>query len=177
MFFGGGLIPTYLLVQNLGLVNTMWALIIPAAVGPYNLIIARSFFQTTFPYELCEGAYIDGCTHFYLFFKIVLPLSKALIAILVLFYAVGHWNSFFNALIYLRSEHKYPLQLILRKILIVSEMSTQMYSDESDLAEKQRIADLIKYGVIIVASVPVLALYPFIQKYFVKGVMIGAVKG
>lgn len=177
MFFDGGLIPNYILVQRLGLLDTMWALILPIAVGPWNLIIARTFFQNTIPEELCEAAYIDGASHFLLFRRIVLPLSKALVAILILFYSLNHWNSFFNAMMYIRDNAKYPLQLVLRNILIQSEMSATMTGDEASLSEQLKMADLIKYGSIIVATVPILALYPFVQKYFVQGVMIGAVKG
>lgn len=177
MFFNGGLIPNYILIQKMGLINTMWALILPVAVGPWNLIIARTFFQNSIPDELCEAAYIDGSSHFRLFLRIVLPLSKALIAILILFYSLNHWNSFFSALMYIRDNTKYPLQLVLRNILIESEMSASMTADESSVSEKLKMADLIKYGSIIVATVPILSLYPFVQKYFVQGVMIGAVKG
>lgn len=177
MFFNGGMIPTYILIQKLGWINTMWALIIPTAVGPWNLIIARTFFQNSIPDELCEAAYIDGTSHFLLFYRIVLPLSKALIVILILFYSLNHWNSFFNALIYIRDEAKYPLTLVLRNILLDAEMSANMMADEASVAEKLKMADLIKYGSIILATVPILSLYPFAQKYFVQGVMIGAVKG
>ncbi|WP_404810107.1 carbohydrate ABC transporter permease [Metabacillus halosaccharovorans] len=177
MFFSGGLIPTYLVVKNLGLLNTMWALILPKAVAVWNVIVARTFFQTSIPNELLEAAKIDGCSDAKFFWKIVLPLSKPIVAVMVLFYAVGHWNSYFDALIYLNNEDLYPLQLILRNILIQNEASTQMMSDIDSLAAKQRVSELIKYGVIIVASIPLLVLYPFVQKYFVKGVMIGGIKG
>lgn len=178
MFFSGGLIPSYLLVKDLNLTNTMWAIILPGAVGPWNLIVAKAFFQNSIPDELKEAAYLDGCSDFKLFKDIVLPLSKAIIAVITLFYAVGHWNSYFSAMIYLTDEAKYPLQLILRNILIQNEVSANMLTgDATTLAIQQRIADQIKYGVIIVASAPILAFYPFIQKYFNKGVMLGAVKG
>jgi len=177
MFFSGGLIPTYLVVKNLGLLNTMWALILPKAVAVWNVIVARTYFQTSIPNELLEAAKMDGCSDAKFFWKIVLPLSKPIVAVMVLFYAVGHWNSYFDALIYLNNEDLYPLQLILRNILIQNEASTQMMSDIDSLAAKQRVSELIKYGVIIVASIPLLVLYPFVQKYFVKGVMIGGIKG
>lgn len=177
MFFGGGLIPTYLVVKKVLQLNNIWNMIIPNAVGVWNLIVARTFFQSTIPDELLEAAVIDGASNFNFFFKIVLPLSKPLLAIMVLFYGVNHWNAFFEALIYLKSEKLYPLQLVLRGILIQNEVSVDMMSDVSAIAEQQRIADLIKYGVIIIASLPLLILYPFLQKYFVKGMMIGAVKG
>jgi putative aldouronate transport system permease protein len=177
MFFSGGLIPTYLVVKDLGLLNTMWALILPKAVAVWNVIVARTYFQTSIPDEMLEAAKMDGCSDAKFFWKIVLPLSKPIVAVMVLFYAVGHWNSYFDALIYLNNENLYPLQLILRNILIQNEASTQMMSDLDSLAAKQRISELIKYGVIIVASIPLLILYPFVQKYFVKGVMIGGIKG
>ncbi|GGD13202.1 carbohydrate ABC transporter permease [Pontibacillus salipaludis] len=177
MFFSGGLIPTYLVVKNLGLVNTMWALILPKAVAVWNLIVAKTFFQSTIPDELLESAQMDGCSNTKFFWKIVLPLSKPIVAVMVLFYAVTHWNSFFDALIYLNDEELYPLQLVLRSILIQNEASASMLGDVESFAAQQRIADLIKYGVIIVAAVPLLILYPFIQKYFVKGAMIGSIKG
>lgn len=177
MFFSGGLIPTYLVVKNLGLLNTMWALILPKAVAVWNVIVAKTFFESSIPSELLESARIDGCSDAKFFWKIVLPLSKPIVAVMVLFYAVGHWNSYFDALIYLNNENLYPLQLILRNILIQNQASTMMISDLDSLAAKQRVSELIKYGVIIVASIPLLIVYPFVQKYFVKGVMIGGIKG
>lgn len=177
MFFSGGLIPTYLVVKNLGLLNTMWALILPKAVAVWNVIVAKTFFESSIPGELLEAARIDGCSDVKFFWKIVLPLSKPIVAVMVLFYAVGHWNSYFDALIYLNNENLYPLQLILRNILIQNQSSTMMISDLDSLAAKQRVSELIKYGVIIVASIPLLIVYPFVQKYFVKGVMIGGIKG
>ncbi|QIZ10841.1 carbohydrate ABC transporter permease [Priestia megaterium] len=177
MFFSGGLIPTYLVVKNLGLLNTMWALILPKAVAVWNVIVAKTFFESSIPNELLEAARIDGCSDVKFFWKIVLPLSKPIVAVMVLFYAVGHWNSYFDALIYLNNENLYPLQLILRNILIQNQASTMMISDLDSLAAKQRVSELIKYGVIIVATIPLLIVYPFVQKYFVKGVMIGGIKG
>ncbi|WP_284645160.1 carbohydrate ABC transporter permease [Paenibacillus silviterrae] len=177
MFFSGGLIPTFLLVKKLGILNSMWALILPVAVGPWNLIIARSFFQSTIPDELREAAQIDGCDDMTFFAQIVLPLSAALITILLLFYAVGYWNAYFNALIYIKDKDLYPLQLVLRNILIVNEISPDMMLDVEQASKQQAIAGLIRYGVIIVAALPLLIVYPFLQRYFVKGVMIGAVKG
>jgi putative aldouronate transport system permease protein len=177
MFFSGGLIPTYLVVKELGMVNSMWAMIIPKAVAVWNIIVARTFFQSTIPQEMLEAARVDGCSNTSFFTKIVLPLSKPIIAVMILFYAVGHWNSYFDALIYLNSENLYPLQLILRNILIQNEAAAQMVGDLESFAAQQRIAELIKYGVIIVGSLPLLIAYPFIQKYFVQGVMIGGIKG
>ncbi|AYB44250.1 carbohydrate ABC transporter permease [Paenibacillus lautus] len=174
MFFSGGLIPTYLLVKSLGLMNSMWALILPGAVSVWNLIITRTFFQHNIPEELREAADMDGCSDFRFFLQVALPLSKAILAVLVLFYGVGHWNSFFSALIYLRDEAQYPLQLVLRNILIQNEVQELM---NLELGAGSNLSESIKYGVIIVASIPVLILYPMVQKYFVKGVMIGSLKG
>lgn len=176
MIFSGGMIPNYLLVRNLKLYNTMWALILPGAVSSWNLIVARTFFQQNIPDELLEAAELDGCNDASFFFRIVLPLSHSIIAVMVLFYAVSHWNSYFNALIYLSSQSKYPLQLVLRNILIVNTLD-DMVNDVATQAAQQRMGDLIKYGMIILSSLPLLILYPFLQKYFVQGVMIGAIKG
>lgn len=175
MFFSGGLIPTYLVVTGLGLYNTFWVMVILGAVGMWNMIIMRTFFQTSIPQEIQEAAFIDGCSNFGLLFRIVLPLSAPIIAVMVIFYGVGHWNAFFNALIYLKDHSRFPLQLILREILIIQDMQNMI--DSSSLLDQQMIAESIKYAVIIVSSVPVLLLYPFLQKYFVKGVMVGAIKG
>ncbi|MPQ44419.1 carbohydrate ABC transporter permease [Clostridium tarantellae] len=177
MFFGGGLIPTYLLVSNLGLYDTMWALILPGAVSVFNLIVTRTYFVQNIPEELFEAAQVDGCSYFSFFVKIVIPVSKPIIAVMVLMYAVGHWNSYFNALIYIRDRNLYPLQVILRELLIQQEAAAGMAGDAISAAEQQRIADMLKYGIIIVSSLPVLCMYPFVQKYFVKGMMIGSVKG
>lgn len=177
MFFGGGMIPNYLLVKNLGMLNTIWALVIPNAVSAYNIIITRTFFQTTIPNELLEASKVDGCSNTRFFLRIVLPLSMPIVAVMILFSAVGHWNSYFNALIYLRDESLFPLQIILRSILVSNEVSESMNLDMADVVAQQQIAELMKYGVIIISSLPVLILYPFLQKYFVKGVMIGSVKG
>ena len=175
MIFSGGLIPTYLLVISLNLYNTMWALILPVAVSAWNLIVARTFFQQTIPDELLEAATLDGAGNTQFFLRVVLPLSKSIIAVMVLFYAVNHWNSYFNALIYLKSAEKYPLQLVLRNILFENSLG-DMVEDASTLALQQRLGDLIKYG-IIASSLPLLILYPFLQRFFIQGVMIGAVKG
>ncbi len=177
MFFGGGLIPTYLLVSKLGIYNTMWALILPGAVSVYNLIVTRTYFVQNIPEELFEAGQIDGCTYFSFFTKVIIPVSKPIIAVMVLMYAVGHWNSYFNALIYLKDRTLYPLQVILRELLIQQEAAAGMVGDAISAAEQQRIADMLKYGIIIVSSLPVLCIYPFVQKYFVKGMMIGSVKG
>jgi putative aldouronate transport system permease protein len=182
MFFGGGLVPSYLLVKELGMVNTMWAIVIPSAASIWNIIVARTFFQSSIPKELQEAAQIDGCTNLRLFMKIILPLSMPIIAVMALFYGVGNWNSYFSALIYLNDAAKYPLQLVLRQILVLQEMSAQGggaldAASASALNNKAEIASLVKYAVIIVATAPIIAIYPFLQRYFVQGVMIGSVKG
>ncbi|WP_191271674.1 carbohydrate ABC transporter permease [Neobacillus kokaensis] len=178
MFFNGGMIPNYLLVKDLGMLDTMWALVIPNAISVFNLIIVRTFFQSTIPNELLEAGIVDGCSNWKFFLKIVLPLSRPIIAVMVLFSAVGHWNTYFSALIYLRDADLYPLQLVLREVLILTQAQEVMDSSlNGGLAELQNISQLIKYGVVIIASLPVLILYPFLQKHFVKGVMIGSIKG
>ena len=176
MLFSGGIVPNYLLVIDLGLDNTMWALILPGAVSSWNLIVARTFFQQTIPDELLEAAQLDGATNNQFFTRVVLPLSKPILAVLVLFYAVGHWNSYFTAMIYLSDPNKYPLQLVLRSILFENSFG-DMVEDAANLAAQQRLGDMIKYGIIIASSLPLLILYPFLQRYFIQGVMIGAVKG
>lgn len=176
MYFTGEMIPTYLLVRDLHMDNTIWAMILPGAIATYNLIVMRTFFQTNIPDELYESAMLDGCSNLRMLFSIVLPLSKAILAVMVLFYSVAHWNAYFNALIYLRSERLYPLQLILREILILNQ-SEEMGTNNAGMAEKVLMAESIKYSVIIVSSLPVLFFYPFLQRYFVKGVMVGAIKG
>lgn len=176
MFFQGGLIPTYILVKNLGLLDTIWAMVIPGAVSAFQIVIVRTFFQQTIPDELLEASMVDGCNNLRFFFRIVLPLSLPIIAVIVLFNAVAQWNSYFKALIYLSSEELQPLQIILRRILIENQ-SSEMMGDLNSAQEKAKQAELVKYGLVIVASLPMLVLYPFLQKYFVKGMMIGSVKG
>ena len=177
MFFSGGLIPTYLLVSSLNMRNTVWALIIPGAISVWNVIIVRTFFQTTIPQDIQDAAQVDGCSNIGQLLRIFLPLSKPVIAVMVLYYGVGQWNSFFNALIYITETKLHPLQLILRSILIQNRVSEEMMSDIESLAMRQLLVESIKYAVIIVSIVPIMTLYPFLQKYFVKGVMIGAIKG
>ena len=176
VYFSGGLIPTFLQVKALGIENTRWALIILNGLNVMNAIIARSFIRSSVPAELNEAAEIDGCSHCGLFFRRVLPLSKAGIAVLVLYYAVAHWNEYMLALIYLRNPKLYSLQIILREILLQNQAQDFM-DDIISATEKQRAAELIKYGVVIVSSLPMLILYPFLQKYFVKGTLIGSIKG
>lgn len=178
MFFSGGMIPTYLLItRTLGWMNNWLALIMPGAISVYNMIIMRTFFTTSIPYELQEAADIDGCTPFGVLMRIMLPLSGPILAVLGLYYGVGHWNGYFSALLYINKEELQPLQLYLRQILTQnsSDVLTQMGGD--DIAAKVLRAETIKYSVLVVASVPMLVIYPFVQRFFVKGVMIGAIKG
>ena len=177
MFFGGGLIPSYILIQSLHMLNTPWALLLPGALGVYNMIIARTFIQSNIPLELLEASQIDGCSDFRYFIRVVLPLSKTVIAVLVLFYAVGHWNAYFNAMIYLNTKELYPLTIFLREILMASRIDPSTVSDPELQTLIAKAAAVIKYALIVVSMVPVLLIYPFIQKYFVKGVMIGSLKG
>lgn len=177
MFFSGGLIPTYLIVKDLGMTNTMWALIIPNAVAVWNIIIMRTFFQQSIPFEIQESAQMDGCGNFKILLRIILPLSMPILAVMTLFYSVAHWNSFFSALIYLTERDKYPLQLFLREILIQSNMQDMIQTSEESLAKTIMEAESIKYALVIVANLPILLLYPFLQRYFVKGMVIGAIKG
>lgn len=179
MFFNGGLIPTYLLMKDLNLIDTMWVFIFnPVTVNVFNLIITRTFFENTIPKELYEAATMDGCSHFKFFTAIVLPLSKAVISVIGLYYLVWHWNDFFTGLIYIRDYSIQPLQIVLRDILLSNQVFQEgAGSGGTGGGYAQRYADQIKYGVIIVSSLPILVLYPFMQKYFEKGVMIGSVKG
>ncbi|MFE5317531.1 carbohydrate ABC transporter permease [Paenibacillus sp. NPDC056579] len=177
MMFSGGLIPTYLVVKDLGLLNTTWSMLLPGALGVWNMIITRTYFQTTIPDELLEASQLDGCTDFQFIWKIVLPLSGPIIAVITLFYAVGHWNSYFNALIYLKNQNLYPLQLVLRDILVQNDVDLNMLMDVAEQAKREGLRELLKYSLIVVATVPLLVVYPFVQKYFVKGVMIGSLKG
>lgn len=177
MLFSGGLIPTYMVVRDLGLLNTRWAMILPTGIGPFNLLITITFFRTTIPPELIEAARIDGASDFRAFRSIVLPLARPIIAVLTLFYAVNtHWNTYFQALIYLKSQELFPLQIVLREILIENSIDASMLIDIEDLVAREGLRELLKYSLIVVASVPVMILYPFVQRHFVKGMMIGSVK-
>ena len=177
MFFGGGLIPTFIIINNwFHLLDTFTVMVLPFSVIAYYIVVARTFFNTSLPGELWDAAQIDGCGNLRYFFTIVLPLSKAILAVIALWAAVGHWNSYFNAMIYLRSAERYPLQLVMRNILINNEMAASAMTG-SAAAEINRKANLIKYGAIVVSSLPIMCMYPFVQKYFNQGVMIGALKG
>ncbi len=175
MMFSGGMIPSYIVLQSYGLLNSRLAMIIPGAIGVQNMIITRTFMRNV-PLELLEAAKIDGSNDYQYFFTILLPLSKAVIAVITLYYAVGHWNDYFNAFLYLNSREKFPLQIILREILIANSIVNVNMDDETAAASKS-IYELLKYALIVVSSGPVLLMYPFVQKYFVKGVMIGSLKG
>lgn len=177
MIFNGGLIPMYLLVRSLGLLNTRWALLIPNAMHVFNVIITRTFFQHTIPQEMLDAAKIDGSSDVQFIVRIVLPLSTAIIAVITLFYAVGHWNAFFDAFIYLSNRQLYPLQVFLREILVMNEVDPSLFVDPIEAQIMFNLRELLKYALIVVASVPVLLLYPFVQRYFVTGVMLGSLKG
>lgn len=177
MFFSGGLIPSYLLISKLKMINTIWALLIPGAMSVYNMVITRTFFQNSVPNELLEAAQIDGCSDAKYFFNILLPLSHAVIAVIALYYAVGHWNAYFNALIYIRDQRLQPLQLVLRNVLLATRVSLSEFDDPDLMAGKIGLEYLMKYALIVVSCAPIIALYPFVQKFFMKGVMLGSVKG
>lgn len=179
MYFSGGLIPTYLVVRDLKLLDSVWALILPGALSVYNMIVMRTYFQTQIPGELLEASQLDGCTNMRFLIRIALPLSMPIIAVVSLFYAVSYWNSYFNAMIYLESRAKYPLQIFLREILVLNSMdlTQDMGMDPELIVQLQARKNVMKYALIVVSSLPVMLLYPFIQKHFVKGIMIGALKG
>lgn len=177
MYFSGGLVPLYLQVRSLHLMNTMWALVLPTGLSVYNMVICRSFFSDNLPEALFESAKIDGSNYTRFFFTIALPLSKAIIAVMVLFHALIHWNSYLNALYYIKDRSKYPLQLVLRNLTAQLDISQAENMDSQTMASAQKLKESVKYAIIIVSSMPVLMLYPFVQKYFIKGVTIGSVKG
>lgn len=174
MYFSGGLIPYYFAVKDLGMVNSLWALIIPASISTFNLIIMRTAFEAI-PDSLEESAKIDGANDFTVLFRIIIPLSKSVISVMILYYGVNHWNSWFNAMLFLRNRNLYPLQLVLREVLMVNDMGNM--TGGANASEMAQITETLKYATIMVATVPILCLYPFLQKYFVKGAMIGAIKG
>ena len=176
MFFGGGLIPTYLLISNIGLLDTMWAVILPGSFSVWNMIIARTYYKGI-PSELREAADVDGANELVFFFRILLPVCTPLIAVLILWQFVGMWNSYFDAMIYLNSADKQPLQLVLRAILIQNEPDPGMIADMQSTAQRAQLAELLKYATIIISSLPLIVMYPFFQKYFDSGIMVGSVKG
>lgn len=171
MYFNGGMVPTYMIINKLGLLNTVWVMIIPTCVNVFHLVIARTFFSNTIHPSLLEAAQLEGCSDFHFFMQIVLPLSKAIIAVIALYTAVGVWNSYMSAMLYITDQDKYPLQIVLRKILL------DQTNEGGNAMETLRKAELLKYGLIIVSTLPIMCAYPFIQKYFTQGVMLGSVKG
>ena len=176
MLFGGGMVPGYILIRELHMLNTIWAMIIPGALSVYNMIVTKTFIQSSIPEELLEASKIDGCDDIRYFFMILLPLSKAVIAVISLWYAVGHWNAYFNAFLYLMDKNLYPLQIFLKEILVQDDINSEMLDPEVLLAIRN-LKLVLKYGIVVISTLPVFCLYPFIQKHFVKGVMIGSVKG
>lgn len=176
MYFSGGLIPTYIWIKKLGLMNTMWAFLLPGSLSVYNMIVMRTSFRTQIPKDLHESAQIDGCGEWRYLLQIVLPLSGAVLAVVALYYAVARWNSYFSEMIYLQDRSMLPLQNILREIMIVNT-SNQLYANVEAQARAEERAELVKYSMIVIASLPMMILYPFVQKFFVKGVMLGSVKG
>lgn len=177
MFFSGGMIPTFLVVKGVGLYNTMWALILPSAVSVWNITIMRTYLQTSIPHEIQEAAMIDGCSNMDILVRIVLPLSVPIILVTIMFYAIGHWNSYFSALMYLTDRAKYPLQVVIREILLQSNLGDMATYVDEGVIRQMMLAEGIKYAVIVVANLPVFLIYPFIQKYFTKGIMLGGLKG
>lgn len=176
MFFSGGIIPLYLIINAVGIYDTVWAMILPSAVSVYNLIVCRSFFESNIPDELYDASKIDGSDDFDFFFRIVLPLSSTIMAVMVLFYATSIWNSFMNALMFMGTQDKMPLQVILRN-LVLSNQTSALTSGGTEVAQRMKMAEQLKYAIIVVSALPLLAVYPFVQKYFAKGVLMGAVKG
>lgn len=176
MYFGGGLIPTYICIKNLGLLNSMWAFLLPSALSIYNMTVMRTYFRTQIPQELHESAQIDGCGEWRYLVQMVLPLSGAVLAVIALYYGVARWNSYFDSMIYLQDKDKLPLQNIMRELLIVGNLENMTSNMEAEAIAQQR-AELLKYSLIVISSVPMMIIYPFVQKFFVKGVMVGSVKG
>ena len=185
MYFSGGLIPSYLNLFELGMINTRWSLLLPGIVSAYNLIVARTFFSNSIPWELHEAAFLDGCSDIKLFSKVIIPLSAPIIVVMILYYGVGHWNAYFSAMIYIRDREMYPLQVFLKEILTMGQFAASAMQDGASytaeemavLVKQTETANMIKYAVIVVSTAPMMVVYPFVQKYFAKGVMIGAVKG
>ena len=176
MFFSGGIIPLYLVIKNLHMYDTIWAIVLPVAVSAYNLIVCRSFFDTGIPTEMLEAARIDGCSDFKFFFRIVIPLSSTIIAVMCLFYATALWNMFFNPLMFLSGKENMPLQVVLRDLVLMNQ-ATSMTNNAEEIAMRQKLVEQLKYCIVVLAAAPLLIVYPFLQKYFAKGVMVGAVKG
>jgi multiple sugar transport system permease protein/putative aldouronate transport system permease protein len=177
MIFSGGMIPSYILMRNLKLINTVWVMIIPGAINVTNMIVTRTYFQSSIPGELLEASKLDGCSDAQYFFKVLLPLSHSVIAVITLFYAVGHWNAYFSAFLYLSNRNLYPLQLFLRQILVQNQFSGEILEDPEMAEQLLGIQEVLKYAIIVLSTAPLMCFYPFAQKHFVKGVMIGSLKG
>jgi putative aldouronate transport system permease protein len=177
MIFSGGMIPSYILLRNLKMLNTVWAMMIPGALSAYNMIVTRTFFQNSVPMELLEASKLDGCSDAQYFFRILLPLSSSIIAVIALFYAVGHWNAYFNAFLYLSKTQLYPLQLFLREILVQNQFNSDIINDPEMALQLLGLQETLKFAIIVLSTAPLMCLYPFAQKHFVKGVMIGSLKG
>ena len=177
MIFHGGMIPNYILLRNLKMLNTVWAMLIPGALSVYNMIITRTYFQTSIPGELLEASKLDGCSDLQYFLRVILPLSNSIIAVITLFYAVAHWNAYFNAFLYLSNKELYPLQLFLREILVQNRFSSDIISDPEMALQLYGLQDTLKFAIIVLSTAPLMCLYPFAQKHFVKGVLIGSLKG
>ena len=177
MFFSGGMIPTYIVIKNLGMINTFWVMVLPGAISATNLLIMRNFFQHSVPQEIIEAAYMDGCSNVGTLLRVVLPVSKSIVAVMVIFYLVGHWNSYFSAMLYLNTRSRYTLQVFLREILIKNDLGDMGAGSESSTVEMTLLYESLKFAVIVVATLPMMVFYPFMQRYFVKGVMMGSIKG
>jgi len=177
MYFSGGLVPSYILMRDLRLIDTFWVMVVPGALSVYNMIVTRTFIQSNLPTEMWEAANMDGCSDARYFFSFVLPLSKAIIAVIAMYSAVAHWNTYFNAMIYLNSSERFPLQIILRDILVANTYDPSMMIDPELQEARADLADVLKYALIVISTAPILCIYPFVQKFFVKGVMIGSLKG
>ena len=177
MFFGGGMIPTYIVVKNLGLLNSFWVMVLPGAISATNLLIMRNYFANSVPQEIIEAAYMDGCSNVGTLIRVVLPTSMSIVAVMVIFYLVGHWNSYFSALLYLNTRSKYTLQVFLREILIKNDYGDMGTGGEASSVEMTLLYESLKFAVIVVSTLPMMLFYPFMQRYFVKGVMMGSIKG
>ena len=173
----GGMIPTYIVIKNLGMLNTLWVMVLPGAISATNLLIMRNYFQHSVPQEIIEAAYMDGCSNVGTLTRVVLPVSKSIVAVMVIFYLVGHWNSYFNAMLYLNTHSRYTLQVFLREILIKNDLGDMGAGSESSTVEMTLLYESLKFAVIVVATLPMMLFYPFMQRYFVKGVMMGSIKG
>ena len=177
MFFSGGMIPTYIVIKNLNLLNTFWVMVLPGAISATNLLIMRNYFQHSVPQEIIEAAYMDGCSNVGTLIRVVLPVSKSIVAVMVIFYLVGHWNSYFSAMLYLNDRSRYTLQVFLREILIKNDLGDMGAGSESSSVEMTLLYESLKFAVIVAATLPMMLFYPFMQRYFVKGVMMGSIKG